>query len=83
MRDTSHLYVFADDYQTHLIPGAQPVHGADLVRRQRLSEEVDRRHLTAEDPFFVQFRCGPDVAFVEGLWANRKHKFYPVTELVG
>ena len=31
-----------------LVAGPQPVHGAHLVRVERLAEQVDGRHLTAE-----------------------------------
>lgn len=52
---------------THLIPGPQPMHCADLVRGERLSEQVDCGHLTAEHSLLVKF-CGcTDVTLVERL----------------
>ena len=35
-------------------PGAGAPHCTDLVRRERLAEEVDGRHLAAEHPLLVQ-----------------------------
>lgn len=43
------------------------MHGADLLRGESLAEQVDRRHLPAEDPLLVQLRRGPNVALVKGL----------------
>jgi len=43
------------------------VHGAHLVCGQRLTEQVDGGHLTAEHPLLVQLWGGSDVAFVEWL----------------
>lgn len=43
------------------------MHGAHLVCGQRLAEQVDGGHLTAEHPLLVQLGGGSDVAFVERL----------------
>lgn len=43
------------------------MHGAYLVCRERFTEQVDSRHLTAENSLFVELRRRTDVAFVEGL----------------
>jgi hypothetical protein len=43
------------------------VHGAHLVCGQRLAEQIDGGHLTAEHPLLVQLGGGSDVAFVEWL----------------
>lgn len=43
------------------------MHGAYLVCGQSLTEKIYRRHLPAENPFLVQFRRRPNVAFVENL----------------
>lgn len=43
------------------------MHGADLVSGERLSEQVDGRHLAAKDTLLVQFRRRTDVALVERL----------------
>lgn len=43
------------------------MHGADLVRGERLSEQIDGGHLSAEHSLFIQLRRRTDVAFVERL----------------
>ena len=51
----------------HLVSGAEPVHGADLVRGEGLAEEVDGRHLPAEHALLVHLGRRTDVAPVERL----------------
>ena len=43
------------------------MHGADLVRGERLAEEVDGGHLPAEHPLLVHLGRRADVAPVERL----------------
>lgn len=43
------------------------MHCANLLCRERLTEQVDGGHLAAEYTFLVHFGRGTDVAFVEGL----------------
>ena len=50
-----------------LVARSQPVHGADVVRRQGLAEQVDGCHLAAEQPVVVQLRRGADETLVERL----------------
>lgn len=57
----------------YLISGPEPVHGADLVRGERLAEQVDGGHLSAEHALLVQLRRRADVALVEGLETNMPH----------
>ena len=56
----------------YLVPGAEPVHGADLVRGERLAEEVDGRHLPAEHALLVHLGRRPDVAPVERLMQGKE-----------
>ena len=46
------------------------MHAADLVGVQRLREEVDGRHLTAEDALLIGLVGGADVTLVERLSAG-------------
>lgn len=48
------------------------MHGADLVRGESLSEQIDGGHLPAEHSLLVQLCCRADVAFVEGLVNKKK-----------
>ena len=48
------------------------MHGADLVRAERLTEEVDGGHLAAEDALLVHVRGRTDVALVEGLEKKKR-----------
>ena len=57
----------------YLVSWSQPVHGADLVRREGLAEEVDGRHLAAEHALLVHVGGGADVALVERLEKNSRY----------
>ena len=59
---------------TYLVAGSEPVHGADLVRREGLAEEIDGRHLAAEHALLVHLRSGADVATVERLQGQFEFK---------
>lgn len=48
------------------------MHGADLLRCQRLAEQVNRRHLAAEDPLLIQFGRGANITLVKGLQRQRQ-----------
>ena len=58
------------------------MHAADLVGVQRLREEVDGRHLTAEDTLLVRLVRGADVAFVERLRRNNSFIMHEGTSVL-
>lgn len=52
---------------TYLIAGPQTMHGANLLRCQRLAEQVNRRHLPTKDTLLIQFGRGANITLVKGL----------------
>lgn len=57
------------------------MHGAYLLGGQRFAEQIDGRHLAAEDALFVQFGRRSYVTFVERLewvWYEQTKYLYVV-----
>lgn len=56
-----------DRQSVYLVAGSQPMHGADLLRGQRLAKHIDGGHLAAEHALLVHLGRRTDVALVERL----------------
>ena len=68
------LYLFDCTIHTtavaHLISGSEHVDALDVVRRQRLREQIQRRHLAAEHRVELHVLSAADEAAVKHLSAS-------------